>query len=80
MLFKCSFNYSTLLGVCINLHVQFLGAAGSKANLGRIQNINGRLIPTAEVTSLIEQTTKARITEIYLFFLNDWLFRTKLQV
>ena len=25
---------STLLGVCINLHVQFLGAAGSKANLG----------------------------------------------
>ena len=34
----------------------------------KIQNINGRLIPTAEVTSLIEQTTKARITEIYLFF------------
>ena len=33
-----------------------------------VQNINGRLIPTAEVTSLIEQTTKARITEIYLFF------------
>ena len=25
---------STLLGVCINLHVQFLGAAGSKAFLG----------------------------------------------
>ena len=25
---------STLLGVCINLHVQFLGATGSKANLG----------------------------------------------
>ena len=36
--------------------------------LTQIQNINGRLIPTAEVTSLIEQTTKARITEIYLFF------------
>ena len=33
-----------------------------------IENINGRLIPTAEVTSLREQTTKARITEIYLFF------------
>ena len=31
------------------------------------QNINGRLIPTAEVMSLIEQTTKARITEMYLF-------------
>ena len=34
----------------------------------RLENINGRLIPTAEVTSLREQTTKARITEIYLFF------------
>ena len=34
-------------------------------------NINGRLIPTAEVTSLIEQTTKARITEIYLFKKNE---------
>ena len=33
-----------------------------------LQNINSRLIPTAEVTSLIEQTTKARITGIYLFF------------
>ena len=33
-----------------------------------LENINGRLIPTAEVTSLREQTTKARITEIYLFF------------
>ena len=33
-----------------------------------VENINGRLIPTAEVTSLREQTTKARITEIYLVF------------
>ena len=40
------------------------GASGVR---GR-QNINGRLIPTAEVTSLREQTTKARITEIYYFF------------
>ena len=39
------------------------------SKLSQIQNINGRLIPTAEVTSLIEQTTKARITEIYIFFL-----------
>ena len=37
-------------------------------SMSLIQNINGRLIPTAEVTSLREQTTKARITKIYLFF------------
>ena len=48
-----------------------MSGAGSLVDLdqqlSQIQNINGRLIPTAEVTSLIEQTTKARITEIYLF-------------
>ena len=45
--------------------------ASSEKNLHtseKIENINGRLIPTAEVTSLREQTTKARITETYLFF------------
>ena len=46
----------------LNLH-----NIGGKEKLNLVQNINGRLIPTAEVTSLIEQTTKARITEIYLF-------------
>ena len=39
-----------------------------------MQNINGRLVPTAEVTSLIEQTTKARITEIYLLKRNKQIF------
>ena len=34
--------------------------------MSQIQNTDGILLPTAEVTSLIEQTTKARITEIYL--------------
>ena len=33
--FVFNFNFtSTLLGVCIHLHVQFLGAAGNKVNLG----------------------------------------------
>ena len=49
-----------------------MSGAGSFVDLDQqiISNttINGRLIPTAEVTSLREQTTKARITEIYLFF------------
>ena len=51
------------------LELQEKGWRPGKDGVGAdIQNINGRLIPTAEVTSLIEQTTKARITEIYLFF------------
>ena len=32
---QAQFQLSTLLGVCINFHVQSLDAAGSKANLGR---------------------------------------------
>ena len=53
--------------VTVGVHLK---AVSTPLKIGQmeIKNINGRLIPTAEVTSLREQTTKARITEIYLVF------------